>query len=694
MAIHRILLYGVTMLAVLAPLPFGAVEEHWSAALVFVSLGLGVLWLAWRSRRGLPALPLREPLLVAAALLAGAVLLQLLPMPAAALEVLSPRAAGLRAELMPPEGASGAWSPLSMYPWATRQALLRFVSYALIALITMDLASAVRARQVLVGALVAGGAFQAAYGLGEFLSGRQQIFGYVKQHYLEMATGTFINKNHYAGYLAMLLPVTLALAVAAFPRSAAPERLSFLRKVAALPGREMFRAVMVLLLAVLMGTAVIASRSRAGIVVALAGILAVGLYTAVRARRFGLATASVAAAAATILVFSQGRGQEVMEAFRNVPGAFNGGELGRWPIWTQAAGMVPAFPLWGVGLGAFQYVFPGFRTGGPGVFLSHAHNDYLELLVETGVVGALAFGAGLFLVIFSAFRRREGRSDFGPFGPAAGAGVLVVALHALVDFSLAIPAVALTCAILAGLFLAWRRPAAPEPAAGGTPGRSWLPAMAAPAAGMALVAVVAAAPVLAGSAEGPGRESPDRLESARDPRGGSRLARVLDGDNAERLFTAAAARGREATERLEALHRALLEGQEPPPEAVEAVVGELQAALELQEEGIRRAPTYPRGHLYRGHLRAAHCAARSLMAGGGEECVRAGARDFTRALQLNPMSAATHAKVARFYLRAWPLLDRPARVEALRIIEKAARMNWADEDLKRAAWTAREEVSG
>ncbi|HXI04658.1 MAG TPA: hypothetical protein VNI57_15895, partial [Candidatus Saccharimonadales bacterium] len=66
MAIERTLLYGLAGLLVAAPLPFGAVQGRWSAALVAVSAVLGLLWIAWRSRRGLRALPWREPVLLAA----------------------------------------------------------------------------------------------------------------------------------------------------------------------------------------------------------------------------------------------------------------------------------------------------------------------------------------------------------------------------------------------------------------------------------------------------------------------------------------------------------------------------------------------------------------------------------------------------------------------------------------------------
>ncbi|HXI01777.1 MAG TPA: hypothetical protein VNI57_01245, partial [Candidatus Saccharimonadales bacterium] len=156
----------------------------------------------------------------------------------------------------------------------------------------------------------------------------------------------------------------------------------------------------------------------------------------------------------------------------------------------------------------------------------------------------------------------------------------------------------------------------------------------------------------------------------------------------------AAARGRLATVRLKLLQNALLDGREAP--AMETVfVGEtLRSALALEDAGIREAPTYPRGHLYRGHLRAAICALEALGKEGSVGCATAGIDDLRNALRLSPMSASMHAKVARYYIHAWSLFDAPARREALSVIERASRMNPTDKALQQALETARKEIRG
>jgi len=70
------------------------------------------------------------------------------------------------------------------------------------------------AKKRLVYALIALGAFEAFYGFWcSIWPGWQQIFAYVKKYYVEDATGTYINRNHFAGFLEMTLPFTVALAL-------------------------------------------------------------------------------------------------------------------------------------------------------------------------------------------------------------------------------------------------------------------------------------------------------------------------------------------------------------------------------------------------------------------------------------------------------------------------------------------------
>jgi O-antigen ligase len=110
------------------------------------------------------------------------------------------------------------------------------------------------------------------------------------------------------------------------------------------------------------------------------------------------------------------------------------------------------FPLTGAGFGSFREVFVGYVPAGEGFRWDHVHNDYVELLLEGGVIAAV-----LTLWLLVGYSRRLGRSLRGsaPVSPARLGllvGVAALAVHALVDFNHQVPANALLwvacCALL------------------------------------------------------------------------------------------------------------------------------------------------------------------------------------------------------------------------------------------------------
>lgn len=100
-------------------------------------------------------------------------------------------------------------------------------------------------------------------------------------------------------------------------------------------------------------------------------------------------------------------------------------------------------PVWGWGLGTFPTVYPAFRSFYTNLFVNEAHNDYAQLLVETGLVGFLLM---LWFLVFlyryglpGTSRRWEFRWD-GAVSVAALLGCTGILLHSFVDFNLQIPA--------------------------------------------------------------------------------------------------------------------------------------------------------------------------------------------------------------------------------------------------------------
>lgn len=110
-------------------------------------------------------------------------------------------------------------------------------------------------------------------------------------------------------------------------------------------------------------------------------------------------------------------------------------------------------PLVGAGLGTLQQVFPPYETLYDGKIVNHSHNDYLEALAETGIVGGLCCGWFIVVLLLEAFRNISQRGS--AFASTIQLSGLVACLgfltHSLVDFNLHIPGNALLFFLIANL---------------------------------------------------------------------------------------------------------------------------------------------------------------------------------------------------------------------------------------------------
>jgi len=98
-------------------------------------------------------------------------------------------------------------------------------------------------------------------------------------------------------------------------------------------------------------------------------------------------------------------------------------------------------PLAGTGLGTLQIVYPPYETLYDGKIVNHAHNDYLEALAETGLLGGLCCAWFLVVLLLKSFSRFR-QNDFSLAGALQLSGIVACAgflVHALVDFNFHIP---------------------------------------------------------------------------------------------------------------------------------------------------------------------------------------------------------------------------------------------------------------
>ncbi len=216
----------------------------------------------------------------------------------------------------------------------------------------------------------------------------------------------------------------------------------------------------------LMGTALIMTGSRGGIIslgaeilflVVLAGFRRKRREPAEQERPQRIRRAATRAALALVLIVGLFAGVVLFggeSALNRFVGTVNSDDptTGRAHFWSVTLDIIKAHPVLGTGLGAFGVVYTRYDTRNGLFRLEQAHNDYLQILSDGGLVGA---GLGLIFVVLlfrMGFARRESRDDFRS-GVALGAlaGCFAALIHSFFDFTLHTTSNALLFLVLAAL---------------------------------------------------------------------------------------------------------------------------------------------------------------------------------------------------------------------------------------------------
>jgi len=125
----------------------------------------------------------------------------------------------------------------------------------------------------------------------------------------------------------------------------------------------------------------------------------------------------------------------------------------RMNIWKDTLSLIRAHPLFGTGFGTYATVYTTVQTTSLLNLVDHAHNDYLEITVELGIIGAgLLFGLILSVLargISAFYRLRQTREGFLVLGSCGS--ILAILFHSLADFNLQIPANVLVLAAILAL---------------------------------------------------------------------------------------------------------------------------------------------------------------------------------------------------------------------------------------------------
>ena len=273
---------------------------------------------------------------VVPAALIGLVIFQSVPLPGGLLRLLRPDNPVLGATL---SSDSHSFSSLSIAPYNTRIHLILVVCCAAVFFFARILGQDRASRRRIVTWSVALGTFEALYGLVQYLTGWQRIFGYVKKYNLEEATGTYVNRNHFAGFLEMVIPFGVALVLyenAKLPRKVVPGRNARIKRV--LGARKLSRIGLWLLAAMVMVAGLFFSFSRMGIISAVASLAVMAAFSGFQ-RKAGLWVAAGIMACGIILVLWMGAGP-ALGRFGTISEEYASADESRWSLWKDTARLI------------------------------------------------------------------------------------------------------------------------------------------------------------------------------------------------------------------------------------------------------------------------------------------------------------------------------------------------------------------
>jgi O-antigen ligase len=409
--LDAVLWYGVLGLLLFGPLAFGAVEV-WSISIM--QAGAGLLFALWATQQAITGkLEITGSRLFFPALLFGSLILWQL--------------------------ATGQ----TAYRAATFSAAMLYCSYGLLSFLVVQCLR--RTSQVkFLGFVLPGYGFTVAmFALLQGLASNGRLYWLRTAQAGGSIYGPYVNHNHYAGLMEMLTPIPLVISLAGGVR-----RSRRIRAAAA---------------AAVMASTIFLSGSRGGMVAFAAQMVLLAVFLIKRNRN-----CRAALALGAFLVFALGLlawlgGGQLAERVASIHAAttteLSGGT--RLTIDRDALKMFAERPVLGWGLGVFPEIYPQFSSFATNIPVGMAHNDYLQVLVEMGMLG---FAAVLWFLLTLYRSALEKLNHWPPDNNtavtlAAILGITGILVHSFLDFNLQIPA-------NAALFYALCAAAAMEPRLG------------------------------------------------------------------------------------------------------------------------------------------------------------------------------------------------------------------------------------
>ena len=443
----KIVYFIFLFILIFSPLPYGSVMPWSQVVMECVSI-LGLLLLLIRNFKRKETFH-EVPGLLPLSLFLGYMLFQIVPLPPAVVKIISPATFALYNEtigIIEPVG----WISLSINKSSTLHEFFRFFAYACFYILTVQLLTQKDLLKRTVNIVIAFASFMAVAGIIKYAGVYFGKSGFIDLLHVGSDFGLYVNRNHFAGFMEMMFPIAMSLFLVSKPLvsyGSFRERLYdfFNQKRTSLYFRYGFSAVLI-------ATSVFMSISRGGIIsLCFALLIFVGALM-YREARMGRGRPALIAFCAILICVTWFGWEPIFGRFEQI--RIKQGEItlnGRFEIWRGCEGIIRDFPVTGTGFGTFTNSYPAYKT--QKTTTNNAHNDYLELLVDGGIIAFVLAGWFLSILFFrsckSFLKRREPYSIYLYLGSISG--IISILFHSFTDVNIHIPANGLYFFFLCGL---------------------------------------------------------------------------------------------------------------------------------------------------------------------------------------------------------------------------------------------------
>ncbi len=433
---------------VIAPLLFGAVHAY-AYTLVYLLIFSATSLLLVEHIRNKGTRAEQAPLLIPVFLpffftFLAFLFLQILPLPEAVLSLLSPQAKLFAEKSLStwPPGAQTAstLSSLAPYTYPVQMSIIRWIAYGFFFLgFSRTLTSKFRI-ETAIGCILSVACFISLYGIFQTYSGSHHIWWFTKTAYIHEVTGTYINRNHFASFMGMAL-ILAACYACSFVDLQKKKRSGIREKLHSFLENQQYQGNKLLIIAsaTVIGFGLILSASRGAILSTAAGLIFLGILFLFKKNNRSNARLILAIICLVLFISVLTGVEHPWDRFQEIMASH---EI-RSRYTRTTLDLFATFPLFGVGLGNFRYAYPLFQSNLDNyVSIEYAHNDWIQLLAETGIAGFMIFLSALLCFFFILLRLWQKKKQ--PYSIALGTAPLVifiaVGIHSYYDFSLHIPA--------------------------------------------------------------------------------------------------------------------------------------------------------------------------------------------------------------------------------------------------------------